>query len=424
MKAGLFLLRALRHRNYRLFFIGQGVSLIGTWMQQVALSWLVYQLTSSAFFLGLVGFVGQVPAFLFSSFAGVYADRWDRRRLLIITQVLSMLQAFALGFLTLAGIVAVWHLITLAAFLGVVMALDIPVRHSFIVDMIEDKSDLGNAIALNSSMFNGARLVGPSMAGILISLTGEGVSFLLNGLSFLAIIVALRSMRLSEKRKEASRRNVMEELREGFRYAFGFPPIKYILLFLGLISLTGMPYLVLLPVFARDNLGGGPATLGFLMGSAGIGALLAALYLASRKTILGLGKRMAASACLFGSSLIVFSISHSSPLSLCMMLLSGFGMIVVMAAGNTILQTVVEEDKRGRVMSFYAMAFMGMAPFGSLIIGSLASRLGASEALIAGGSCCIIAGILFFGRLPVIREHARPIYIEKGIIEEMPSELQ
>lgn len=343
---------------------------------------------------------------------------------MIITQVLSMLQAFALGFLTLAGIVAVWHLITLAAFLGVVMALDIPVRHSFIVDMIEDKSDLGNAIALNSSMFNGARLVGPSMAGILISLTGEGVSFLLNGLSFLAIIVALRSMRLSEKRKEASRRNVMEELREGFRYAFGFPPIKYILLFLGLISLTGMPYLVLLPVFARDNLGGGPATLGFLMGSAGIGALLAALYLASRKTILGLGKRMAASACLFGSSLIVFSISHSSPLSLCMMLLSGFGMIVVMAAGNTILQTVVEEDKRGRVMSFYAMAFMGMAPFGSLIIGSLASRLGASEALIAGGSCCIIAGILFFGRLPVIREHARPIYIEKGIIEEMPSELQ
>lgn len=419
-----FVLRALRHRNYRLFFLGQGVSLIGTWMQQIALSWLVYRLTNSAFLLGFIGFAGQVPAFFFSSFAGVYIDRWDRRRTLIVTQTLSMIQAFVLAYLVLSGTVVVWQLIALAASLGVVTAFDIPARQSFVVEIIEDRTDLGNAIALNSFMFNAARLVGPSIAGLLISLAGEGVSFLLNGISFLAIIIALWAMKLSKRSTEKKRRHALEELREGFKYAFGFPPIRYILLLIGVISLMGMPYVVLLPIFAVQNLRGGPQILGFLMGSAGIGALLGALYLASRKTVLGLGKRIVAAACTFGLALIVFSLSKSLPLSLSMMLFSGFGMIVVMASSNTILQTIVEEDKRGRVMSFYAMAFMGTTPFGSLVAGSLASHIGPSGTLIVGGCCCIVGAFLFLWKLPVIREHVRPIYVERGIIREMPSELQ
>ncbi len=420
----LFILRALRHRNYRLFFAGQGTSLIGTWMQQVAMSWLVYRLTGSAFLLGLVGFAGQLPTFLLSSFAGVYADRWDRRRVLVVTQALSMVQAFVLAGLTLTGTVAVWQLVALAAFLGVISAFDIPVRHSFVIEMIEDPADLGNAIALNSSMFNGARLIGPSIAGLLINLVGEGISFLLNGFSFLAIILALWAMRVPQRPRGAGEHHVLRELEQGFAYAFGFPPIRYILLLLTIISVMAMPYLVLLPVFARENLAGGAAVLGFLMGAAGLGAFLGALYLASRKTVLGLGKRIIIAACLFGVALIAFSMSRSFLFSLCMMFLAGFGMIVVIASCNTILQTIADEDKRGRVMSFYTMAFMGTAPFGSLLSGALAHHIGAPETLIIGGACSIAAGLLFLGKLPVIRKHVRPIYIEKGIIQEMPSELQ
>ncbi len=420
----LFILRALRHRNYRLFFAGQGTSLIGTWMQQVAMSWLVYRLTGSAFLLGVVGFAGQLPTFLLSSFAGVFADRWDRRKVLVVTQILSMVQAFVLAWLTLTGAVAVWQLVALAGFLGVISAFDIPVRHSFVVEMIEDPADLGNAIALNSSMFNGARLIGPSVAGLLINLVGEGMSFLLNGISFFAIILALWAMHVPDRPRGAGERHVLRELEQGFAYAFGFLPIRYILLLLTIISVMAMPYLVLLPVFARENLAGGAAVLGFLMGAAGLGAFLAALYLASRKTVLGLGKRIIAGAWLFGLALITFSVSRSLLFSLCMMFLAGFGMIVVIASCNTILQTIVDEDKRGRVMSFYTMAFMGTAPFGSLLGGALASHIGASETLVIGGSCSIAAGLLFLKKLPTIRKYVRPIYVEKGIIEEMPSEMQ
>ncbi|MCX5803607.1 MAG: MFS transporter [Proteobacteria bacterium] len=404
-----FIGRAFHYRNYRLFFGGQGLSLIGTWMQQIAMSWLVYRLTNSAFLLGFIGFTGQIPTFIFSSFAGVFADRLDRRKLLLATQTLAMIQAFLLAFLTLTGTIAVWHLIVLSIFLGFINAFDMPTRQSFVVDIVENKADLGNAIALNSFMFNGARLVGPSIAGLLIGIVGEGLCFLLNAISFLAIIFALLAMNIPKIRRKTQSVPVLKELKEGYRYAFGFAPIRYIILLLGLISLMGMPYLVLMPIFARDILHGGPHTLGFLMGASGIGALAGAIYLASRKTVLGLGRLIVIASSTFGVGLIAFSFSRYIQLSLCMMLLIGFGMIVQMASSNTILQTIVDEDKRGRIMSFYAMAFMGMAPFGSLII---------------SGAACIIGSLLFFTKLPLIRKIVRPIYLQMGIIREMPTELQ
>jgi MFS family permease len=419
-----FLIRALHYRNYRLFFSGQGVSLVGTWMQQIAISWLVYRLTNSPFLLGLIGFAGQIPTFLLASVAGVFADRHDRRKLLVLTQTLAMAQAFVLALLTFTGHVAVWHLVILSIFLGFVNALDIPVRQSFVVDLVENKEDLGNAIALNSVMFNGARLVGPSIAGLLISIVGEAVCFFLNGISFLAIVIALLAMKVPERKRESGAVPFFQGLRDGYRYTFGFAPIRYIILFLGLVSLMGTSYLVLMPVFARDILHGGAHTLGFLMGASGIGALIGAVHLASRKTVRGLGRLIVIASSTFGIGLAVFSFSRYIPLSLAMMLFVGFGMNVHMASSNTVLQTIVEEDKRGRMMSFYAMAFMGMAPFGSLLAGSLASAIGAPNTLAISGLACIVGSALFLTRLPLIRKLVRPIYVQMGIIKEMPSELQ
>src|SRR4030042_2836669 len=319
-----FLMRALAHRNYRLFFGGQSLSLIGTWMQQIAMSWLVYRMTDSAFLLGLVGFTGQGPTVIFSPFAGVFADRVNRRKFLIATQTLSMMQAFLLAFLTLTGSIAVWHLIVLSLILGIVNAFDVPARQSFVVDMVENKNDLGNAIALNSFMFNSARLVGPSIAGLLIAYVGEGVCFLLNGISYFAIILALIAMRITHKVRQKVSNSVLHEIKDGLQYSFGFAPIRYIIILVGLVSFLSMPYLVLMPIFARDILHGGSHTLGFLMGSTGIGALLGALYLASRKSVIGLGRLITISTCLFRCGLIAFSFSRYIPLSLFLMLLSGF----------------------------------------------------------------------------------------------------
>ncbi|OPY74899.1 MAG: Tetracycline resistance protein, class C [Syntrophorhabdus sp. PtaU1.Bin050] len=419
-----FLLRALRYRNYRLFFSGQGISLVGTWMQQIAISWLVYRLTNSPFLLGFIGFVGQVPTFLLAPVAGVFADRWNRRKLLVLTQILAMLQAFLLAFLTFTGHIVIWHLVILSIILGLVSALDIPVRQSFVIDLVEDKNDLGNAIALNSVMFNGARLVGPSIAGLLISIVGEGMCFFLNGISFLAIVIALMAMNVPERMRKSETLPFVQGLRDGYRYTFGFAPIRYIILLLGLISLMGMPYLVLMPVFARDILHGGPHTLGFLMGASGIGALIGAVLLASKKTVLGLGRLIVIASSAFGTGLIVFSASRYVPLSLCMMLLTGFGMIVHMASSNTVLQTIVDEDKRGRIMSFYAMAFMGMAPFGSLLAGGLASKIGAPYTLTISGLACVAGSLLFLTKLPLMRRLVRPIYVQVGAIRELPTDLQ
>ncbi|HOC46106.1 MAG: MFS transporter [Syntrophorhabdaceae bacterium] len=419
-----FLLRALHYRNYRLFFGGQGISLIGTWMQQITMSWLVYRLTGSPFLLGLIGFSGQIPTFVLAPFAGVFADRFDRRRTLVLTQALSMLQALILAVLTFTGFVAVWHLVALSLFIGLVNALDIPVRQSFVIDLVENKKDLGNAIALNSVMFNGARLLGPSIAGVLIGLFGEAVCFLLNGISYFAIVIALLAMNVRPRVIESSGQPFLHGLAEGARYTFGFPPIRDIILFLGLVSFMGTSYLVLMPVFARDILHGGAYALGFLMGATGIGALVGAVFLASRRSVRGLGRFLVIAPMILGVSLVVFSFSRYMALSLVMMLGAGFGMIVHMASSNTVLQTIVEEDKRGRMMSFYAMAFMGMATFGSLLAGSLAQSLGAPATLTICGLICCAGALVFLTRLPRIRKLIRPIYIQLGIIREMPSEIR
>jgi len=410
--------RALHHRNYRLFFGGQGVSLIGTWMQQIAMSWLVYRMTQSAFLLGVIGFLGQIPAFLLSPFAGVLIDRWNRHRILVGTQSLAMIQAFILAFLTLTGTIAIWHIIILALSLGFVNAFDMPTRQAFVVEMVETGEDLGNAIALNSFLFNGARLLGPSIGGILISLLGEGVCFLLNGISFIAVIAALLAMKMTKREIRSKSSHVLQGIKEGFTFAFGFPPIRSLLLLLGLVSLAAMPYTVLMPVFAKNILHGGPHTLGFLLGASGVGALVGAVYLASRKSVLGLGRLIVIALNIFGIGLIAFSVSRVLSLSLLLLAFTGFGMMVQMASTNTVLQTIVEEDKRGRVMSLYTMAFMGMVPFGSLLAGTLASKIGAPGTIMISGLACILGSILFARKLPALREMVRPIYIEKEILSK------
>jgi MFS family permease len=411
--------RALTHRNYRLFFGGQGISLVGTWMQQIAMSWLVYHLTGSAFLLGVVGFSSQICSFFFSPFAGVLSDRWNRHHILIATQSLAMVQAFILAFLTLTGVITIHHIILLAIFLGLVNAFDMPTRQAFVVEMVERREDLGNAIALNSFLFNGARLVGPSIAGILISVLGEGICFLLNGISFLAVIIALLAMKVKPQEGK-QKTQILKGLKEGFTYAFGFVPIRSILLLLSLISFVGMANTTLMPVFARDILHGGPQTFGFLMAAIGVGAVIGALYLASRKSVLGLGRIIAIASAIFGIGLMVFSFSRLFWLSLFLLLLTGFGMMIQMASSNTVLQTIVDDKFRGRVMSLYAMTFMGAGPFGSLLGGSLAGMIGVPATLILGGASCILGSFLFIKKLPLLREMVRPIYVRKGILSKEP----
>ena len=410
------MVRALRHRNYRLFFAGQGISLIGTWMQRIAMGWLVYRLTHSAFLLGLVGFTGQIPIFLLTPFAGVLADRLNRHRMLVVTQTLAMMQALALALLILTGTIAVWHIVFLSIFLGFVDALDMPVRQSFLVEMIENREDLGNAIVLNSSIVNSARLIGPSVAGILIAYVGEGVCFLLNAISYLAVIASLLAMKIVARRIESPGTDIFQGVKEGFSYAFGFSPIRSVLLLISAVSLLGMPLTVLMPVFAGDILHGDSHTLGFLMGASGTGALVGAIYLASRRKILGLEKWTALACGIFGVGLIVFSQSRNFWFSLLLMLITGFGMLVQMASGNTLLQAVVDEDKRGRVMSLYTMAFRGMVPFGSLLGGSLASKIGAPNTVLIGGASCVLGALLFTRTLPSMTKMVRSVYAKKGIV--------
>lgn len=418
------LVRALRHRNFRLFFSGQGISLIGTWMQRVALGWLVYRLTDSALLLGVVGFSSQFPTFLLAPFTGVLADRWNRQRILLYTQLFSMLQALVLAGLVLSDMIRVWQVIVLSIILGLINAFDMPTRQSFMVEMIDDKADLGNAIALNSTMVNGARLLGPSVAGLLIAVAGEGICFLVNGGTYLAVIVSLLLMRIPKKAPADHRSKVLQQLLEGFGYALKSEPIRAILMLLALVSLMGMPYTVLLPVFARDILHGGPDAFGYLVGSAGIGALAGALYLASRKSVIGLGKMIPVSAAVFGLSLMVFAFSRWLGLSIALIMLTGFGQMIQLAVGNTLLQTIVDDDKRGRVMSFYAMAFFGMTPIGSLFAGSLAGKIGAPWTVFCGGVACLFGAAVFAKMLPHLREKVRPIYVSRGIIPEIAHGIQ
>jgi MFS family permease len=408
--------RALRHRNFKLFFIGQSISLIGTWMTRVATSWLVYRLTGSALLLGLVGFAGQIPTFLLAPFAGVLVDRLDRRKMLVWTQALAGLQSLALAGLTIGKVINIHEVVWLSVMQGLINAFDMPGRQAFLVQMVEDKQDLGNAIALNSSMVNMARLVGPALAGIVIGSVGEGYCFLIDGLSYLAVIASLLMMKVKVAAVKRATTSMVQQLKEGWTYVRGFAPIRTILLLFALISLMGMPFMVLMPIFAAQVLHGGPHTLGFLLGASGVGALISAISLAMRKTVRGLTTMIQIAAAVFGAGLIGFGLSRFFLLSMFLMLIVGFGMMQGLAASNTVIQTLVPEDKRGRVMSYYTMAFVGMAPFGSLLAGTLAHHLGAPHAVMITGAFCLAGSAWFTTQLKSIRLVMRPIYIEMGII--------
>jgi MFS family permease len=410
------MLRALRSRNYRLYFTGQGISLVGTWMTRIATSWLVYRLTGSSLLLGVVSFAGQIPTFVLAPFAGVLVDRMDKHRLLVWTQVLAMVQSFALAILALLKVITVPEVIGLSLFQGFINAFDMPSRQAFLVEMVERREDLGNAIALNSSLVNGARLLGPSIGGILIAAVGEGWCFFIDGVSYVAVIASLLMMQVTRKPHEPRATRGIQQFVEGWRYVSRFAPIRTILVLLALVSLMGMPYTVLMPVLASQTLHGGPALLGVLMAATGVGALCGALYLAQRVTILGLGRIIPATAAIFGAGLVAFSFTRRGWVAAAVLVVVGFGMMVQMAASNTILQTIVEDDKRGRVMSFYSMAFMGMAPFGGLLAGALALRIGAPETVMVSGIACMLAAAWFATRLPMLRGEVRPIYREIGIL--------
>jgi MFS family permease len=416
--------RALRHRNFRLFFGGQTISLMGTWMTRLATSWLVYRLTGSAFLLGIVGFAGQIPTFLLAPLAGVWVDRLNRRNVLLVTQFLAMLQSLALAALTLTHRITIHEIIALSAFQGLINAFDMPGRQTFLVEMVEEKEDLGNAIALNSSMVNLARLVGPSLAGAVIALSSEGYCFLIDGVSYLAVLLSLTLMRLHTAAIKRSTDSMLVQFAEGWKYVSGSAPIRTILLLFATVSLMGWPFTVLMPIFAAKILHGGPHTLGFLMGAVGVGALISALSLAARKTVLGLGKMIPLSTAVFGMGLIGFGLSRYLWVSLALMLVCGFGMMQQMAASNTIIQTIVEDSKRGRVMSFYTVAFVGMAPFGSLLAGALAHAIGAPYTVMFSGACCILGAAWFATRLPGIREGIRPIYRDLGILPPVNAVIQ
>lgn len=412
--------RALRRRNYRLLFIGQAISLTGTWMQQLALSWLVYRLTGSAFFLGLVAFAGQLPGFVISPLAGVLADRWNRHRIVIVTQALGMLQASAMAILVVGGWVQVWHIVALAAVLGIVTGVDIPARQALFVDLVDgDRQDLANAIALNSSLFNATRLVGPSIGGFLIATLGEGPVFVINAVSYVAVIGGLAAMRLPPRRSLGASGALLARLFEGFAYARDFQPARALLTHLAAVALVGMPYVVILPVFAEEVLGGGPRTLGLLMSAAGLGALLGALWLATRSTVRGLSAVIVVAGMMFGAGLVGFAISRVLIVSLLLLVVAGAGMMVLSASTNTVLQTIVPTELRGRLMSLYTMAFMGMGTLGSLVGGWLATVAGAPVTVVAGGSGCLVAAAWFARERPALREQVRPIYLELGIIPEV-----
>jgi MFS family permease len=413
-------LRALRHRNFRLFFCGQSVSLVGTWMTRLATSWLVYRLTNSTFLLGVISFAGQIPTFLVAPLAGVWVDRWNRQRVLLVTQFLAALQSLMLAALTLSGHITISEIAALSVFQGFINAFDMPARQSFLVQMVNGRADLGNAIALNSTMVNAARLLGPALAGLTIAAVGEGYCFLIDGLSYFAVIASLLAMKIDAGPLKKSTASMLAQLKEGWNYVATFAPIRTVILLFGIISFMGVPYTVLMPVFATDILHGGPHTLGFLMGSAGVGAVIAALSLAARKSVRGLYRVIPAVSALFGCGLIAFSFSRNFWLSVALMAVSGYGMMQMFAASSTVIQTIVEDDKRGRVMAYWTMAYMGASPFGSLLAGTLAPVIGAPGTVLLCGVGCICGAIWFWLQIPKLRPIIRPIYERLGIVPTVP----
>jgi MFS family permease len=407
---------AWNNRNLRLYFGGQIISMIGTWMQQMALTWLVYRLTNSLTMLGLMAFATQAPAFFITPFAGIVTDRVQKHRLVVTTQCFAMLQAGILALLVLTGHPQIWQLMVLGAFSGVINAFDLPSRQTFLVEMLDDRSLLPNAIATNSSIVTITRLIGPTLAGVFIAKAGEGMCFAINALSYVAVIGALLFIRTNPPAREKTHKSVTEELKEGFKYAFGFRPLRSLILLMALVSLVGMPFATLLPAFAKDVFHGDASTLGFLTAASGVGALVGALFLASRRGVLGLGRWLVIACAVFGIGLTCFGLSHSLYVAMFFLVFVGFGSMVQMASCNTLIQTIVEEDKRGRVMSIYTMAFVGLAPFGSLVAGGLASKIGASETVLISGILSILLAVGFASRLRLIRQDVRPIYVERGIL--------
>ncbi len=396
--------RALQSHNFRLFFAGQGISLIGTWMQRTAMLWLVStrfpDVRTAALWLGVVGFSSQIPALVLTPLAGVLADRWNRHRMVVVTQFLSMLQAFVLAALTLSGKIEIWHIIALSVWLGAVNAVDVPTRQSFVIQMVDRPEDLNNAIALNSLVVNGGRMIGPALGGVLTALFGAGFCFLMNGVSYLAVLIALLAMHIKPRQISLERKPMLRHLVDGIRYAVGVPSIRRILLIIALVSLVGIPYASLLPVFASHLLAGGPKTYGLLVTGAGVGALMGALYLASRSNVLGFDRIIAIAPAVLGCGLIAFSLSRSLTVSLMITPLLGMSQMLVLASSNTLLQTLVDDDKRGRVMSFYSLSFMGMVPIGNLVAGVLASQIGPALTVAIGGSLCIVGALVFSRKLP------------------------
>ncbi len=427
-----FMARALRYRNYRLFFVGQGVSLIGTWLSRIATAWLVYRLVPAdqpqraVWLLGVLGFASMAPVFVLTPFTGVLVDRWSRHKILLATQVAAALQSAALAILTLGHWITIPQVMMLSVIQGLINAFDGPARQAFVIQLVDDRNDLPNAIALNSSMFNGARLIGPAVGGVLIALIGEGWCFAIDAVSYVAIVASLLAMNVAPHVRPADVKHVLLELKEGIQYAAGFAPIRVLLMTVGSISLMAMSFQTLMPAFANELAakGHGAQVLGYLMSAVGVGSLAGAVYLASRKGVLGLGRGMAMAAGLLSAGLIGFSFMPPLGASMAVLAVCGFGMIVTLASGNTILQTIIEDRMRGRVMSFFMMAVMGMAPFGSLLAGFLASRLGEATAVRLAGVCCGAAAILFSLQLPRLRKLVMPIYASKGIVPEISTGLR
>lgn len=418
--------RAFADRNYRLFFMGQGVSLIGTWMTRLATGWLVFRVggENAAWLLGVVSFASLSPTFFLGPIAGVLVDRWNRRRVLVVTQLLSMVQSAALAWVAFTagpGVGTVWLIAGLSIFQGVVNSFDMPARQSLLIEMISRREDLPNAIALNSSLVNGSRLIGPAIAGAVIAAAGEAWCFAIDAASYLAVVAALLAMRLKKRERPRDAASLGRSFLEGLQYAYGFAPIRSLLLLLALVSFSAMPYSVLLPIFAADVLHGGPNILGLLSAASGLGALAGAVYLASRPSVLGLGRVIVVATTTLGLALAAFSQSTMIWLSTCLLVLAGAGMMVQMAAANTLIQTLVNEDKRGRVMGLFGMAFQGAAPFGSLLAGWLAGIAGAQTVVFGSGVLVLLGGLIFASRLSRLRQHARPVYVQLGILPDAAS---
>lgn len=409
---------SLKSYNFRLYFGGQCISLIGTWMQQIAMSWLVFRLTGSVFLLATVTFMAQIPILVATPYMSVFVDRFDRRKLLMLTQSLSMLQALLMAVLTLTGLIQVWHIMILSLLIGLINALDNPTRQSFYPSLVP-RDKLSNAIALNSAVINGSRLIGPAVGGVLIGLLGEGICFLLNGISYIAVIIALLMMRVMPQRGKGVKQKVWEDMRDGFQYVVGNIPIRTLLLLMSVISFFGLPLMTFIPAYVKTILHGGSEMLGLLLSCIGVGSFIAALYLAARKSVLGLGKVVMLSGVLLGIGLSVMSFVSIPWVAAVLCLPIGFSVIAAVASINTLLQTLSREDKRGRVMGYMAMAFTGMAPVGSIILGTFEEFVGLQVIILLSGICCFLASLIFEYYRPVVRKYARPIYIDKGIIKEI-----